>query len=85
MCAKLLILESPGKVKKVQEILGSDQKVTTSIGHVRDPPVKEMGVAAPQLQATTYRKLVKKVFTIQQRYMRRCYFIFKQRYSPTLQ
>lgn len=46
MCAKLLILESPGKVKKVQEILGSGWKVAASVGHVRDLPVKEMGVAA---------------------------------------
>ncbi|SBW07474.1 DNA topoisomerase I, plasmid [uncultured delta proteobacterium] len=47
MCSKLLILESPGKVKKVQEILGSDWKVVASVGHVRDLPIKEMGVAAP--------------------------------------
>ena len=47
MCAKLLILESPGKVKKVQEILGSGWKVAASVGHVRDLPLKEMGVAAP--------------------------------------
>ena len=46
MCAKLLILESPGKVKKVQEILGPGWKVAASVGHVRDLPVKEMGVAA---------------------------------------
>lgn len=47
MCAKLLILESPGKVKKVQEILGPGWKVAASVGHVRDLPPKEMGVAAP--------------------------------------
>ena len=47
MCAKLLILESPGKVKKIQEILGSGWKVAASVGHVRDLPQKEMGVAAP--------------------------------------
>ena len=29
----LLILESPGKVKKVQSILGSDWKVAASVGH----------------------------------------------------
>ena len=46
MCAKLLILESPGKVKKVQEILGPGWKVAASVGHVRDLPTKEMGVAA---------------------------------------
>ncbi|MDL2315599.1 type I DNA topoisomerase [Desulfovibrio sp. OttesenSCG-928-A18] len=50
MCAKLLILESPGKVKKVQEFLGSDWKIAASVGHVRDLPVKEMGVAAPDFK-----------------------------------
>ena len=50
MCAKLLILESPGKVKKVQEFLGSGWKVAASVGHVRDLPVKEMGVTAPDFK-----------------------------------
>ena len=50
MCAKLLILESPGKVKKVQEILGPGWKVAASVGHVRDLPTKEMGVAAPDFK-----------------------------------
>lgn len=50
MCAKLLILESPGKVKKVQEILGPGWKVAASVGHVRDLPVKGMGVAAPDFK-----------------------------------
>ena len=50
MCAKLLILESPGKVKKVQSFLGPDWKVVASVGHVRDLPVKEMGVAAPDFK-----------------------------------
>ena len=50
MCAKLLILESPGKVKKVQEILGTSWKVAASVGHVRDLPVKEMGVTAPDFK-----------------------------------
>lgn len=50
MCAKLLILESPGKVKKVQEILGSGWKVAVSVGHVCDLPVKEMGVSAPDFK-----------------------------------
>jgi DNA topoisomerase-1 len=47
MCAKLLIVESPGKVKKIQGFLGSDWKVAASVGHVRDLPVKEIGVAPP--------------------------------------
>ena len=47
---KLLIVESPGKVKKIQAILGSGWKVAASVGHVRDLPVREMGVAAPDFK-----------------------------------
>ena len=43
----LLILESPGKVKKVQSILGVDWKVAASVGHVRDLPERELGIALP--------------------------------------
>ena len=39
----LLILESPGKVKKVQSFLGNDWKVVASVGHVRDLPERELG------------------------------------------
>ena len=34
----LLIVESPGKVKKIQEFLGAGWKVAASVGHVRDLP-----------------------------------------------
>lgn len=47
---KLLIVESPGKVKKVQSILGSDWKVAASVGHVRDLPPKELGVSLPDFK-----------------------------------
>ena len=43
----LLILESPGKVKKVQSYLGNDWKVVASVGHVRDLPERELGIALP--------------------------------------
>ena len=43
----LLILESPGKVKKVQSYLGNDWKVVASVGHVRDLPERELGVSLP--------------------------------------
>ena len=43
----LLILESPGKVKKVQSFLGSDWKVVASVGHVRDLPERELGIGLP--------------------------------------
>ncbi len=36
MAKTLVILESPGKVKKIQSFLGSDYIVKASIGHIRD-------------------------------------------------
>ena len=47
---KLLIVESPGKVKKIQEYLGAEYKVMASVGHVRDLPVKEIGVSPPDFK-----------------------------------
>ena len=43
----LLIVESPGKVKKLASILGPGFRIMPSVGHVRDLPEKEMGVAPP--------------------------------------
>lgn len=40
----LLIVESPGKVKKIQGYLGNDWKVAASVGHVRDLPANEMAI-----------------------------------------
>ena len=48
----LLILESPGKVAKVQSYLGSGWKVVASVGHVRDLPEKELGIALPDFTPT---------------------------------
>jgi len=47
---KLMIIESPGKVKKLSAILGSTWKIAASVGHVRDLPLKEMGVIAPDFK-----------------------------------
>jgi DNA topoisomerase-1 len=47
---KLLIVESPGKVKKIQGFLGSDWKVAASVGHVRDLPEHELGVSLPDFK-----------------------------------
>jgi DNA topoisomerase-1 len=44
---KLMIVESPGKVKKLKSILGPGWEVAASIGHVRDLPDKNMGVFPP--------------------------------------
>ncbi|WP_061289945.1 type I DNA topoisomerase [Azotobacter vinelandii] len=40
----LVIVESPGKIKKISSILGSGFKVVASVGHVRDLPGNELGV-----------------------------------------
>ena len=42
---KLFIVESPGKVKKIQGFLGPEWKVAASVGHVRDLPERELGVS----------------------------------------
>jgi DNA topoisomerase I len=45
---RLLIVESPNKVKKIKEILGAGWEVAASVGHIRDLPSKELGVQAPE-------------------------------------
>ncbi|WCF29559.1 type I DNA topoisomerase, partial [Xylella fastidiosa] len=47
---KLMIIESPGKLEKLSTILGDGWKIAASVGHVRDLPQKEMGVAAPDFK-----------------------------------
>lgn len=47
---KLMIVESPGKVKKLSAILGEGWRVAASVGHVRDLPKNEMGVEAPDFK-----------------------------------
>jgi DNA topoisomerase I len=43
----LVVIEAPGKTKKMQAILGPGYLVKPSFGHVRDLPNNTMGVAAP--------------------------------------
>jgi DNA topoisomerase-1 len=40
----LMIVESPNKIKKIKSILGSGWDVAASVGHIRDLPVKCLGV-----------------------------------------
>lgn len=43
---KLMIVESPNKIKKLKSILGANWEVAASVGHVRDLPKKELGYSA---------------------------------------
>lgn len=44
---RLVIVESPNKCSKIQEILGPGYRVMASIGHIRDLPEKTLGVSGP--------------------------------------
>ena len=42
--SKLLIVESPSKVKPIKKYLGGEYEVMASAGHVRDLPKSKLGV-----------------------------------------
>ncbi len=42
-----MIVESPNKTRKIREILGSGWDVAASLGHIRDLPVKDLGIEMP--------------------------------------
>jgi DNA topoisomerase-1 len=49
---KLLIVESPGKIATLKKYLGPDWEVAASYGHIRDLPVKDIGVTPPTFKPT---------------------------------
>jgi DNA topoisomerase-1 len=49
---ELLIVESPNKAKKIQQLLGGGYTVAASVGHIADLPVTDIGVGAPDFEPT---------------------------------
>jgi DNA topoisomerase-1 len=47
---KVMVVESPNKIKKLESILGSDWKVVASVGHIRDLPKNELGIDGPDFK-----------------------------------
>ncbi len=50
MPSYLVIVESPGKIKKLKSILGSDYHIIASMGHVVDLPATEFGINVSTMQ-----------------------------------
>ena len=40
----LVVVESPTKVKTIKKYLGQDYNVAATVGHIKDLPVKELGI-----------------------------------------
>ena len=64
--SKLVIIESPGKLKSIQKYLGDDYKVMASVGHVRDLPKSKMGIDIENGYAPQYIEMSDKKELIKQ-------------------
>src|ERR1044071_7296957 len=55
MAKSLVVVESPSKAKTINKYLGKDYKVMASIGHIKDLPVKGLGVDIKKNFEPTYQ------------------------------
>lgn len=61
---KLLIVESPAKIKTINKFLGKDFKIMSTMGHVMDLPAKELGVTVNKNITIMYVPITGKEKTI---------------------
>lgn len=47
---KLMVVESPNKVKKIESFLGAGWRVVASVGHIRDLPPRQLGIEPPDFR-----------------------------------
>ena len=57
---KLVIVESPAKARTISKFLGSGYSVKSSMGHVRDLPVKKLGIDTENKFKTIYEIIKEK-------------------------
>lgn len=57
---KLLIVESPAKIKTISKFLGKDFKIMSTVGHIKDLPQKELGITLNGSLHLTYVPLENK-------------------------
>lgn len=55
--SKLVIVESPTKVKSIKKYLGQDYEVMASMGHIRDLPKSRFGINVEKNFALDYRNM----------------------------
>ena len=58
--SKLIIVESPTKVKSIKKYLGSDYDVLASMGHIRDLPKSRFGISVEKNYMPDYRNMPEK-------------------------
>ena len=51
---RMIIVESPSKIKTITKFLGSEYLVESSVGHIRDLPSKDIGIDINNNFLTTY-------------------------------
>ena len=62
---KLVIVESPAKIKTISKILGKDFKIMSTVGHIMDLPKKKLGMTMMinLLSLNTWLWMIKKKYS----------------------